>query len=97
MTPGGRAGGGGGCGARRVQNSFCTNIVMLHIELKVIKSRIQWCKKCCPGACLRVTRGGKVGFWVLFFIVTQLLLGFLARTKLLQVIALWIGGAHSEF
>ena len=48
-----------------------------------------------------VIRSQKVGFWVLFLIVIQLLLGFfLARTlKLSQVIALWMRtkGTHSEF
>ena len=29
---------------RRVQNPFCINIVMLHIKLKEMKRRIQWCK-----------------------------------------------------
>ena len=48
------------------QNPFCTNIVMLHIKSKVMKSRIQWCKKFPPVACLVVTRGQKVGFLVLF-------------------------------
>ena len=43
------------------------NIVMLHIKLKVMKSRIQWCKNFPPGACLGVIRGQKVGFWVHFF------------------------------
>ena len=52
---------------------------MLHIKLKVMKSSKQWCKKFAPGACLGVTRGKNVGFWVLFFIVTQLLLGFLSQ------------------
>ena len=33
---------------RRVQNSFCTNIVKLHIESKFMKSRIQWCKTFAP-------------------------------------------------
>ena len=36
-------GAGPGGVARRVQNPFCTNIVMLHIASKVKKSRIQWC------------------------------------------------------
>ena len=61
------SGQGKGCVALPVQNPFCTNRVMLHIELKVMKSRIQWCKNFVPGACLGVTRGQKVGFWVLFF------------------------------
>ena len=52
--------------AQRVQNSFCTNIVMLHIKSKVMKSRIQWCKNVALEACLGVTRGQKVGFCVLF-------------------------------
>ena len=56
------------------QNLFCTNIVMLHIKSKVMKSRIQWCQHFTPGACLGVTRDQKVGFGV-FFIVTQLFLG----------------------
>ena len=34
---------------RRVQNSFCTNIVMLHTKSKIMKIRIQWCKNFCPG------------------------------------------------
>ena len=33
---------------QRVQNPFYTNIVMLHIKSKVMKSRIQWCKKSLP-------------------------------------------------
>ena len=48
---------------RRVQNPFCTNIVMLHI-----KSKIQWCKNFASWACPGVTRGKKVGFWVVFFL-----------------------------
>ena len=51
---------------RRVQNSFCTNIVMLHIKKKAMKSRIQLCKNFALGACLGVTRRHKVEFWVLF-------------------------------
>ena len=35
-----------------LQNPFCTNIVMLHIKSKVMKSRIQWCNNFAPGACL---------------------------------------------
>ena len=58
-----------------VLNSFCTNIVMLHIKSKVMKSRIQWCKTFTLRACLGVTGGQKVGFSVLVFIVTELLLG----------------------
>ena len=46
VTPGDRA---RGCGPRRVQNPFCTNIVMLRIKSKVIKSKIQWCKYFAPG------------------------------------------------
>ena len=61
------------------KNLFCTNIVMLHIKSKVMKSKIQWCKHFAP-ACLGVTRGQKLGFPVLiFFIVTQFLLGFLSK------------------
>ena len=52
---------------QRIQNAFCTNIVMLHIKSKVMKSRIQWCKEFAPGACLEVTKGKKVGFGVFFF------------------------------
>ena len=58
-------------------------IAMLHLKSKVMKSRMQWCKSFAQGACLGVTRGQKVGFWVLFFffffvlIVIQLL-GFLS-------------------
>ena len=33
----------------------------------VMKSRIQWRKNFAPGACLGVTRGQKVGFWILFY------------------------------
>ena len=54
---------------RKVQNPFSTIIVMLHIKSKVMKTRIQWCKNFAPGACLGVTRGQKVGFWVLFFLL----------------------------
>ena len=54
-----------GVWSRRVQTSFCTNIVMLHIKLKIMKNRLQWCKNFALGACLRVTRGQKVGFLVL--------------------------------
>ena len=49
-------------------------------------------KRHAPGVCLGVTRGQKVGFWVL--------IGFLARTlKLSQIIALWMrtGGKYSKF
>ena len=52
-------GGGGGAGY--------TNIVMLHIKSKVMKSRIQWCKHFAPGACLGVTRVQNVGFWFFLF------------------------------
>ena len=58
--------GPGGVAPERVKNPFCTNIVMLRIKSKVMKSRIQWCKKFAPGAYLGVTTGQKVGFWVLF-------------------------------
>ena len=56
----------------RVQNSFCTNVVMLHMKSKVMKSRIQWSKTFTlgvggGGACLGVTGGQKVGCWVLLF------------------------------
>ena len=37
-------GAGPGGVARRGQNPFCTNIDMLHIKSKVMKSRIQLCK-----------------------------------------------------
>ena len=87
MTPGEQGQGGM---APLGQNQFCTNIVMLHIKSKVMKSRIQWCKNFAPGACLGVTRGQKVEFWVLIFYChpTPLRL-FLARTlKLSQVISL---------
>ena len=46
---------------------FCTNIVILHIKSKVMKSRILWCKNFALEARLGITRGQKVGFWVLFF------------------------------
>ena len=59
-------------------NPFCTDIVMLHIKSKVIKSRIQWCKNFAPRPCLCVNRGQKIEFWALFFIVTQLPQGFLS-------------------
>ena len=52
---------GQGVWPRRVQNPFCTNIVMLNIKSKVMKSRIQWCKTLTPGVCQGVTRGQKVG------------------------------------
>ena len=42
-------GAGPGCVAPMGQNPFCTNIVMLHIKLKVMKSKIQWCKNFAPG------------------------------------------------
>ena len=48
--------------APKGQNPFCSNIIMLHIKSKVMKSRIQWCKNFALGACLVVTRGKKVGF-----------------------------------
>ena len=35
--------------ASKVQNPFCTNIVMLHIKSKAMKSRIQWCKNFAQG------------------------------------------------
>ena len=49
VSPGSRAEGEGGGGRGvlapwRIQNSVCTNIVMLHIKSKVMKSRIEWCK-----------------------------------------------------
>ena len=51
VTPGGRARGVlPPKGPKSI--SFCTNIVMLHIKSKVMKSRIQWCKNFAPGACL---------------------------------------------
>ena len=53
VTPGGRT---RGMWPLRVQNPFCTNIVMLQIKSKVMKSKIQWCKNFAPGACLGVTR-----------------------------------------
>ena len=53
-------------GPQRVQNPFCTNIVMLHIKSKVMISRTQLCKKF---ACLGVSRGQKVGFLVLLFLI----------------------------
>ena len=55
VTPGGRARGvwPPTPTPKAPQNSFCTNIVMLYIKLKVMKSRIQWCKKkFAPGTCL---------------------------------------------
>ena len=33
------------------QNPFCTNIVVLYIKSKVMKSRIRWCKTFALGAC----------------------------------------------
>ena len=59
MTPGGRA---RGVWPQRVQISFCTNIAMLHIKSKVMKSRIWWCENFVPGACLGVARDKKLGF-----------------------------------
>ena len=44
MTPGGRARGCGLDGSKSI-----LYIVMLHIKLKVMKSRIQWCKNFAPG------------------------------------------------
>ena len=75
--------------ARRVKIHF-VQTVMLHIKSKVMKSRIQWCKMFALGACLGVTSGQKVGFWVLLFDChPNPLRLFLARTlKLSQVIAL---------
>ena len=73
---------------------------MLHIKMKVMKSRIQWCKRFALGTCLGVIRGQKVGFCVQFFDCHQTPQAFLARTlKLSQIIATWIrtGGMHSEF
>ena len=62
MTP------GDGAPGVWAKDSSCTNIVMLHIKSKVMKSRIQWCKKFARGGgMLEVTRGQKVRFWVLFF------------------------------
>ena len=61
-------GAGPGGGPRRVQNPFCTNIVMLHIKSKVMKNRIQWCKHFAPGACLGITKCQKVGVSVLFLL-----------------------------
>ena len=48
MGPGARAWGV----APKGQNPFCSNITMLHIKSKVMKSRIQWCKMFATGACL---------------------------------------------
>ena len=71
------------------QNPFCTNIVMLHTKSKAMKNRIQWCKNVAPGACLGSPEVKKQDLGSYLFIVTLLLLGFLARTlKLSQVIAL---------
>ena len=39
--------------------SILYNIVTLHIKLKIMKSRIQWCNNFAPRACLGVTRGKK--------------------------------------
>ena len=75
VTPGGRA---RGCGPKGSKNLFCTNIIMLHIKSKVMKSRIQWCKNFALGGMSGGHKGQKVGFWVLFLIVTQLCLGFLS-------------------
>ena len=47
VTPGGRA---RGVWPQRVQNPFYTNIVMLHIKSKVMKSRIKWYQNSAPGA-----------------------------------------------
>ena len=79
VTPGGRA---RGVWPQRVQNSLCTNIVMLHIKSKVMKNSIQWCKNFARwhvgvvvvvvggggGGGGVVIRGQKVGFWVLFLL-----------------------------
>ena len=71
------------------QNLFCSNIIMLHIKSKVMKSRIQWCKTFAPGICLGVTKGQKVGLWVLFFYCHPTPQAILARTLTLsRVIAL---------
>ena len=55
-------------------------LVMLYIKSKVMKSYWVECSgaKVCPEGMLGITRGQKVGFWVLS-IVTQLLLGFLSH------------------
>ena len=81
VTPGGRPGGV----ALKGQNPFCSNIIMLHIKSKIMKSRIQWCKNFAPGTCLAVTRGQKVGLRVLFFLfLPNSSLAILARTLTLS-------------
>ena len=67
------------------QNPFCTNIVMLHIKSKVMKSRIQWCKNFAPGVCLGVTRGQKVGIWVLFIPRHTIVAGYYGFTLVVRV------------
>ena len=52
-------------------------IVVLHIKSKVMKSRIQWCKMFAPGHDWGTPEIKKYDFGS-FFIVTQLLLGFLS-------------------
>ena len=89
MTPGSKA---KGCGPEGSKIHF-VQTYMLHIKSKVMKSRIRLCKKFAArrwGACLGDIRGKKVGFWVLFFIVTRLPLGFLSKNLESQVIALWM-------
>ena len=49
---------GSGPQGSKIQKN-CTNIVMLHIKSKVMKSRIQWFKFFALGARLRVARGHK--------------------------------------
>ena len=71
---------------------------MLHIKSKVMESKIQWCKNFAPGACLWVTSGQKVGFWVLFLLSHNSSLAFWARILiLLHALLMRTGGTHLEF
>ena len=59
MTPGA---GPRGCSPEGSKIHFVHSHVAYQIE-----GHEEWCKTFAPGACLGVTRGQKVRFWVLFF------------------------------
>ena len=79
MTSGGRTNRGVGGGAVAPPGKKIILYKHSHVvyQIEGYEEKYTVVQKFCPaGACLEVTRGQKVGFWVLFFIVTQLLLGF---------------------
>ena len=70
-------GGWGGGGAVALKDPKSILYKHSHVAYQ-IEGNEEWCKNFALGACLGITRGQKVGFWVLFLTVTQLLLGFLS-------------------